>query len=89
MKKVKKLYVIDPKIKWSVFKILHSKLVKDSGPTPKNAEKVLWEMLRNKQILLWFHEGIPNDMGIGLELPPHKKLFVLSNPSLLLTKNKE
>ena len=66
------IYLLDLKLKWKTFKILQDKLVKDSGPKPMNGEKMLWEMMRAKQILCWFDPLYPNDMKIGLKLPKRK-----------------
>lgn len=83
----KKLYLISNKIKWNTFKLLQDKLVKDSGPTPKNGDKILWQMLRDKQILCWFAEDMPGDMGIGLEIPPKYKNWQINMLSTPLTRN--
>lgn len=62
----KTLYLISPKIKWKAFKIIQYKIIKDSGSTPKNGDKILWKMLRDKQIHCWFASDYKNDMGICL-----------------------
>ena len=80
MKNKKTLYLLDSKISWKTFKMLQDKLVKDSGPTPKHGDKVLWQMLRKKQIYCWFADDMPNDMGIGLEIPKGYKIKMIKNP---------
>lgn len=80
MKKMKTIYVLHHKLKWSIFKKLQERCVKDSGPTPVHADKMLWEMLRDKQIYCWFDEDRPNDMGLGLELPKGKEYQLITNP---------
>lgn len=66
------IYVLSDKIKWKAFKLLQDKLVRDSGPTPKHGDKILWQMLRDRQIYCWFGDKIKNDMGLGLYLPLKK-----------------
>jgi hypothetical protein len=78
-KKIKTLYLLSPKIKWKTFKLLQDKLVKDSGPTPVQGDKVLWQMLRDKQIHCWFCEEIKGDMGIGQKLPKYEELRIITN----------
>lgn len=75
--KITTLYLLDSKIKWKTFKMLQDKLVKDSGPTPANADKMVWQMLRDKKIYCWFSEEMKNDMGVGTELPEHKILKII------------
>jgi len=76
---MKKVYLISPKIKWSVFKMLQDKLVKDSGPVPVNFDKVLWKMLRDKQIVCWFADDIEkNNMGIAITLPVKYKNYEIN-----------
>lgn len=72
-KRKKILFLLDKRIKWSTYKLLQEKCVRDSGPTPKNAEKILWKMNKDGEILLFFAEDLPNDMGVGLQLPERYK----------------
>jgi len=72
-KKNKILYLLDSKIRWRDFKKLQDKLVKDSGPTPVHGDKILWQMLRDKNIICYFAEDMPNDMGICLHIPDRYK----------------
>ena len=74
---MKKLYLLDSKLKWKTFKKLHDSFVKDSGPKPKHIEKILWKMLRDKQIYCWFASDLKNDMGIGLKLPTGYKIYLI------------
>lgn len=47
----KKTYWLSPKIKWRTYKELWERTsIKDGGPIPKNFQKILWEMLRDRQI---------------------------------------
>ena len=75
------IYILSHKIKWKAFKALNTKLVMDSGPTPRNMDKILWELLRDKRILCWFDPLIENDMCIGLELPKGRKIKFIISPS--------
>jgi len=77
----KKIYLLDHKLKWKVFKTLHDKTVKDSGPTPAQMDKTLWEMLRDKQIYCWYDDEHPNDMGVGLKLPKNRDIEMITNPT--------
>ncbi len=78
--KIQKLYLIDSKISWPVFKKLNDKLVKDSGPSPKNMDKMLWQMIKEKRILAWFANELKDDMGLSLTVPKHRELFIIGNP---------
>ena len=71
----KKLYLLSDKIEWRAFKLLNDKLVRDSGPTPKNGDRMLWKLLREKRMLCWFAEDMPDDMGIGSKLPERYKTW--------------
>ena len=75
----KKIYLLSPDISWETFKLLQDKLVKDSGPTPMNADKALWNLLRTKKLYCWFGKSWPDDMGIGLEIPKGYKIEVISD----------
>ena len=74
----KKIYLLSPEIKWKTFKLLQDKLVKDSGPTPIHGDKILWQMLRDKKIICWFADDMPNDMGIGIKLPKRYKDYKIN-----------
>ncbi len=94
MSKVKngEIYILSPKIKFKIFKELQKIMIKDYGPTPepKVWDKVLWDLLRKEKIYCWFAEDLPNDMGIGLEIPKRYKnwkMFVINNKKT--AKNKE
>ena len=77
---MKTLYILDHKLKWKVFKRLIDELTRDSGPTPKNLEKVLWEMLRKKKIYCGYTKEISGDMWIGLKIPKGFKIILIRNP---------
>uniref|UniRef100_A0A6H1ZKH6 Uncharacterized protein n=1 Tax=viral metagenome TaxID=1070528 RepID=A0A6H1ZKH6_9ZZZZ len=77
---LKKIYVLDHKIRWSVFKKLHDKMVKDSGPTPVHGDKMIWELLRDKKIYCWYDPKLKNDMRIGTSLPKNKEYQLITNP---------
>jgi len=79
-KKKLHIYVLDHTISWEIFKLLQEKLIIDEGPTPEHGDRVLWEMLKDKQIYCWFDPEVPGDMGIGLELPKGKEIRVITNP---------
>jgi len=78
-RKEKLIYLVDHKIKWETFKKLQEKLVKDSGPTPEHGDRILWEMLKDKQIYCWFGDDWRDDMGVGLKLPEGYKVKVISS----------
>ena len=77
---MKTFYLFDPKIKWSVFKKVHDKIVKESGPTPEHGTKILCEMVRDKQILAGFSPKLKNDMWLGLKPPKGYKIEFICNP---------
>ena len=66
---MKKIYLLSPEIKWSTFTMLQKKLVRDSGPTPKHGNRMLWEMVRDGQIKAWFDTLVDGDMMIGTDTP--------------------
>lgn len=68
-KKQKTVYLLDPDISWKLFKKLQGKLVRQSGPVPKEGDRALWELLKMRRILCWFADDMPGDMGLGLEIP--------------------
>ena len=74
----KEIYLLSPKMKWKTFKLLQDKLVKESGPVPVQGDKALWHLLRDKRICCWFADDMPNDMGIGLEIPKRYKNWKMS-----------
>ena len=73
------IYLLDSKLKWKVFKILQEKLVKDSGPTPQHGDKVLWEMMRDKQIYCWFDQLNKGDMNLGFKIPKDREIHLITN----------
>ena len=75
----KKIYLLSPDISWETFKLLQKRLVKDSGPTPKRADRCYWELLRAKKIYCWFGKDWVDDMGIGYSLPKGYKIEVISD----------
>lgn len=80
----KKLYLLDYRLKWSAFKKLQDKLIKDSGPTLKQGNRILWKLMKEKSILCWFADNLENDMGIGLEIPKRYKnweIKIIGNPT--------
>ncbi len=76
----KPIYLLSPKLKWRAFKELQKRLVKDSGPTPVQGPKVLWQMNRDKRIFCWFDPYVKNDMKLGLELPKNRVIEIITNP---------
>jgi len=70
----KKLYLISPKIRLRDFKELQ-KLVKDLGPAPdpKQFDKALWSLLRDRKIYCGFADDLKNDMWISVEIPKRYK----------------
>lgn len=79
--KKKPIYLLDPKLKWKVFKLLQDRLVRDSGPVAVQFPKVLWQMMRDKKIYCWFDPYIKEDMKLGLELPKNREVKTITNPS--------
>ena len=48
---MKNIYLLDHKIKFKTYKAIHDNIVKDPGPTPAGKDKILWEMIKNKQMV--------------------------------------
>ncbi|KKL60171.1 hypothetical protein LCGC14_2208010 [marine sediment metagenome] len=75
------VYVLHHRMLWRTFKSLQGELVKhDGGPAPVHIDKVLWHMLRDRQILCWFDPLNEGDMGLGSALPKGRKVEVLTTP---------
>ena len=54
MKKEIKKYWLNPRINFKTYKLLHDKTAqKDSGPTPKNFNRILWEMLKERKLNIY------------------------------------
>lgn len=70
----KKTYWLSPQIKWITFKTICDKFP-DSGPTPKNANKMLWEMLRDRQINI-FLENSDDPIRITTKNIPKKAIII-------------
>lgn len=75
---MKKIYVLDPKMKWKTFKLLQEKFVKDSGPVLVGGDKIIWNMMRKREVLCWFDPEIEGDMMMGLKIPTDKHIVILS-----------
>lgn len=85
--KKKTIYVLDHKITFKTFKLLQKRCVQDSGPKPEEFEKILWEMLRDKQIYCYFSNDMAGDMAIDLKLPKNVIIKVISSPKNEKTNN--
>ena len=49
-----KKYWINPKISWKNYKYLYEKTgTKDSGPIPKEFDRMLWELLRDRKLNIY------------------------------------
>ena len=73
------IYLLSHDLKFKVFKELQRKLVKDSGPTPSQGNKVLWRMMRDKQIFCWFDSLVKGDIMLGTGLPTGRKIETITN----------
>ncbi|MFA5196242.1 MAG: hypothetical protein WC401_10645, partial [Bacteroidales bacterium] len=78
-KKKKELYLLSPELKWKTFKKFHDVVVNDSGPTPIEGLKVLWELNKDGMIYCWFDPDKKGDMLLGFKLPKNCNIFVLTN----------
>ena len=81
MKKSKK-YWLDPKINWKTYKLVYDKIaVPDSGPIPKNFEKVFWQMLRERKLNIYITDKpIDGDNWFPTLKKIPKKAVLLSTP---------
>lgn len=79
MDKKPPIYLLDYRLEWSIYKELNDRLVKDSGPTPRHGNRILWKMMRDKQILCWFDPLIEDDMCIGELLPKDRDILLIKN----------
>lgn len=78
----KEIYLFDSKMSLETFKLLNEKFGMDSGPSPKNINKVLHKMMADKQIYIWLDpEDKEDPIHIGQELPQVKELEIIyGNP---------
>ena len=64
---------------YKTFKLLQTKFIlDDTGPAPVMIDKILWQMLRDKQIIMWVATDNPTDLGLGVMLPPRYKDYEIS-----------
>lgn len=78
------IYLLHHELKWSVFKELQEKAAPIKGIAPDNFDRILWELLRDKRLYLWFDPSVVGDMGMGLEVPEDREVIVLRNGSKAL-----
>ena len=50
-----KKFWLDPKIDYEVWRTINNNFP-DSGPTPQEAERILWEMMRDRQINIYLED---------------------------------
>ena len=72
-------YWLDPKIEYKTWKLLCSKFP-DRGPKPKEGDRILWEMLRDRQINIYLENS--EDPICITTRPIPKKAKLLSTPKL-------
>ena len=82
-----KIYLLSHELKWQVFKKLWDS-VPDEGPTPQHIDKIIWELLREKRIYIWFKKG-DKDLSLGLELPKNVEVFLLTNSKAELARKEK
>ena len=76
MNKKYKKYWLSPKIKFQTWKTICDKFP-DSGPTPKNGDRILWELLHERKINIYIQDG--NDpINITLKPIPPKAILIAS-----------
>ncbi len=78
--KKKPIYLLDYRLTFKTFKALQDKLVDKSGLCPMGLDKMLWQMLRDKQIYCWFDDDRMGDLGLGLEIPKNRPVQIITNP---------
>ena len=74
MNKETKKYWLSPKLSYKNWKLICSKFP-GSGPTPVQADKVLWEMLRDRQVNV-FLEDSDDPIHITTEQFPKNALII-------------
>ena len=72
----KETYILSPNLKWSTFKTLYY-AIPDDGPTPMQLPKVLWNLMRERRIIIGLNTEI-NDFIFWTKNPP-KGLKVITN----------
>lgn len=81
MKEIKK-YWLSPKISWKTYKLLHNKTaMPDSGPTPKNLDKILWQMLKERKLNIFItNKPIDGDIWFPTIKQIPRRAIIISNP---------
>jgi N-glycosylase/DNA lyase len=70
----KEKYWFSPKMKWRTFKAIQDKIPK-TGIYPMHIDKILWQMLRDKQINIIFDASQKDDPIIITTQNPPKKFI--------------
>lgn len=76
-----KIYLLDSKMSWETFKKIQDKLVKLSGPIPVNADRSIYELMKERKLYCWFTEK-----GIDMLMSPKKpegEIYIISSPEKL------
>jgi hypothetical protein len=74
-----KTYWLSPKIKYKTFKLLNKKLYPKPDITPVNGDRILWKMLKKRQINIFIEES-DDPLCLTLKAIPKKaKLIILTN----------
>ncbi len=75
-----KKYWLSPTLKWSVFKKLQTALYKGkTGITPSQADRMIWEMLRDRQLNIFVADDKDDSVFPTLKKIP-KGAVIISNP---------
>ena len=73
------IYWFDPRLNWKTFRHLNDKFSRDEGPVPQNIDKILWKMLKNRQINLYLDtRKVADPICLTLKDIP-KKSKILTN----------
>lgn len=76
------IYLFDPKISYKSFYAVWKKFPAGNiVPTELAKGKVIWEMIRDKQIYVYIDSLCKDDpMCFGMKLPKNRKVCLISNP---------
>lgn len=76
----KPLKLFAPTIRWRDFKKIHS-AGQDSGPTPVNFDRVLWELIKDLKVYCYLDPEKSDDEAfiIALELPKDREVEVVDS----------
>lgn len=76
---MKPIYLFSPKIKYKNFLTVWDKFP-IGGIKPMHMDKIIWQMIRDKQIYVFLENKKDEQVFIATKLPQKRKILMISNP---------